>query len=132
MSSFWAGKWTGHKPTLGLSMSTDFFQASVTLGTKPPYGQWSDEILAARMAQGDVAALDALYDRHSAIVLGIALKLTGNRARAEDVLQETFWWAWQNASTYSSQQGSFTNWLFRTARSFAMDGEHKVESVRDR
>jgi RNA polymerase sigma-70 factor (ECF subfamily) len=113
-------------------MFTDFFRASVILGTKPPYGQWSDEILAARMAQGDVSALEALYDRHSAIVLGIALKVTGNRARAEDVLQETFWHAWQNASTYSSQHGSFTSWLFRMARSFARDVERKVTSTRDR
>lgn len=132
MSSFWAGKWTGHKPTLGLSMFTDFFQASVILGTKPPYGQWSDEMLAARMVQGDAAALEALYDRHSAMVLGIALKITGDHALAEEVLQETFWRAWQSASTYSSQQGSFTNWLFRIARSFAMDAQRKVESVRNR
>ena len=100
--------------------------------TKTPYGQWSDEILAARMATGDVAALDALYDRHAAIVLGIALKVTGERDLAERVLQETFWQAWRSASAYSSRRGSFTGWLFRMARSLAIDAERKVESGRDR
>jgi RNA polymerase sigma-70 factor (ECF subfamily) len=113
-------------------MFADPFRVSVILGTKPPYGQWSDEILAARMAQGDVAALDALYERHAAIVLGIALKVTGNRALAEQVLQETFWQAWRSASTYSSQPGSFTSWLFRRARSLAIDAGRKVDAVRDR
>jgi RNA polymerase sigma-70 factor, ECF subfamily len=106
-------------------MFTDFVRTSAALRTKPPYEQWSDEILAARMAQGDVTALDALYDRHSAMVLGIALKITGERPLAEEILQETFWQAWQSASLYSSQRGSFTSWLFRMARSLAIDTEHK-------
>ena len=106
-------------------MFMDFVRTSVALGTKPPYEQWSDEILAVRLAQGDVAALEALYDRHAAIVLGIALKITGERPLAEEVLQETFWWAWQSASTFSSQRGSFTSWLFRMARSLAIDVDRK-------
>jgi RNA polymerase sigma-70 factor (ECF subfamily) len=129
MSSFWAGKWTGQEPTLGLSMLTDFSRVSVVLRTKPPYGQWSDEMLAARMAQGDVVALDTLYDRHSAMVLGIVLKITSDRPRAEQVLQETFWQAWQGASLYSSQHGSFASWLFRMARQLAIEAEHKVAST---
>jgi RNA polymerase sigma-70 factor (ECF subfamily) len=132
MSSFWAGKWTGQKPILDLLMFTDLFRASVMLGTKPSYGQWSDERLAARMMQGDLAALDALYERHAAMVLGITLRVTGDRALAEEVLQETFWQAWRSVSMYSSQRGSFTGWLFRTARSLAIDAGRKVESVRDR
>lgn len=111
-------------------MFIDFVRTSVALGTKPPYEQWSDEILAARLAQGDLVALEALYDRHSAMVLGIALKLTDERPLAEEVLQETFWRAWQSASTFSSQRGSFTSWLFRMARSLAIDAERKrVQTV---
>jgi hypothetical protein len=87
MSSLWAGKWTIQKPTLWLLISTDLFRVSVILGlTKLPLGQWSDEMLAARMAKGDVAALDALYDRHAAMTLGIALKITGDQALAEQIL----------------------------------------------
>ena len=84
-------------------------------------GPLSDEILIARVARGDRTALETLYDRHAGIVLGICIKITGERATAEDVLQETFWRVWQNASTYQSQRGSFTGWLFRIARNLAID-----------
>jgi RNA polymerase sigma-70 factor (ECF subfamily) len=84
-------------------------------------GPLSDEILIARVARGDRTALETLYDRHATIVLGICIKITGERAAAEDVLQETFWRIWKNASAYQSQRGSFTGWLFRIARNLAID-----------
>jgi RNA polymerase sigma-70 factor (ECF subfamily) len=84
-------------------------------------GSLSDELLIARVARGDRTALETLYDRHAASVMGICFKITGERAAAEDVLQETFWRVWQNAATYQSQRGSFTGWLFRIARNLAID-----------
>lgn len=72
-----------------------------------------------RIVQGDVDALETLYDRHAPMILGIALKLTGDQSLAEKVLQETFWQVWQGAATY--QQGSFMGWLFKTARSLALE-----------
>ena len=97
--------------------------------TKLPYGQWSDEILAAQVAKGDVSALETLYDRHAALILGMTLKITGDRALAEEVLQETFWQVWQSASTYPSQGGSFTSWLFRIARDLALEAEGRASSA---
>jgi RNA polymerase sigma-70 factor (ECF subfamily) len=84
-------------------------------------GQLSDEILIARVTRGDRTALEALYDRHAATVMGICFKIIADRAAAEDVLQETFWRVWQNAATYQSQRGSFAGWLFRIARNLAID-----------
>ncbi len=81
----------------------------------------SDEALVAQVARGNGAALEALYDRHSSTVLGLTLKIVGDRAAAEDVLQETFWRLWKSADTYQSQRGSFTSWLFRIARNLAID-----------
>ena len=113
-------------------MFTDYFRASEVLGqTKLPYRQSSDEILVSRVAQGDVNALEALYDRHAAMILGIALKITGDNPLAEEVLKETFWRVWQSASTYSSQYGSFTSWLFRLARSLAVEVDGRASSARD-
>jgi len=93
--------------------------------TKLPYEQWSDEILEARVAQGDVRALETLYDRHAAMILGIALKVTSDKTLAEEVLQETFWRVWQRAGTYQPEQGAFTSWLFRIARRLAMDTDRR-------
>lgn len=89
----------------------------------------SDEVLAARVARGDSAALEALYDRHASTVLGILVQVIGDRAIAEDVLQETFWRLWKSAASYDAQRGSFTGWLFRIARNLAID-VHRRTHVR--
>jgi len=80
-----------------------------------------DETLVIQVARGSSVALEVLYDRYASIVLGITLKVTGDQAVAEDVLQETFWRVWQSAGTYQSQRGPFTGWLFRIARNLAID-----------
>lgn len=81
----------------------------------------SDEVLAAQVAKGNSAALEALYDRHGSTVLGLALRIVDDRAAAEDILQETFWRVWKSADTFQPQRGSFTGWLFRIARNLAID-----------
>jgi RNA polymerase sigma-70 factor (ECF subfamily) len=80
-----------------------------------------DETLVTQVARGDSAALEVLYDRYAPTVLGISLKVIGDQALAEDVLQETFWRVWQSAGTYQSQRGPFTGWLFRIARNLSID-----------
>ena len=80
-----------------------------------------DETLVIQVSRGNSAALEVLYDRYASIVLAISLKVIGDQALAEDVLQETFWRVWQSAGTYQSQRGPFTGWLFRIARNLAID-----------
>jgi len=86
----------------------------------------SDEVLAAQVARGDSVALEALYDRHASSVLGVLLKVIGDRATAEDALQETFWRVWKSAAGYESERGSFTGWLFRIARNLAIDSYRRM------
>ena len=83
--------------------------------------QAPDETLVIQVARGNSAALEVLYDRYASIVLGISLKVIGDQALAEDVLQEAFWRVWQSAGTYQSQRGPFTGWLFRITRNLAID-----------
>lgn len=103
--------------------------ASVRINNEGNLLQAPDETLATQVARGNSAALEVLYDRYASIVLGIALKVTGDQALAEEILQETFWRVWQSAATYQSQLGSFTGWLFRIARNLAID-THRRRNVR--
>lgn len=91
----------------------------------------SDEVLAAQVARGESRALETLYDRYASLVLGISLKIVGDRALAEDVLQETFWRVWRSAASYQSQRGTFTAWLLRIARNLAIDS-YRRRNVRPR
>jgi RNA polymerase sigma-70 factor (ECF subfamily) len=93
--------------------------------------QLSDEVLAAQVARGESSALETLYDRYASTVLGISLKIIGDRAAAEDVLQETFWRVWRSAATYQSQRGSFAGWLFKIARNLAIDA-YRRRKIRPR
>jgi len=93
--------------------------------------QLSDEILAAQVARGESHALETLYDRYASTVLGISVKIMGDQAAAEDVLQETFWRVWQSAASFQSQRGSFTGWLFRIARNLAIDA-YRRRKIRPR
>jgi RNA polymerase sigma-70 factor (ECF subfamily) len=85
--------------------------------------QLSDDVLLTYIVQGNVAALETLYDRHAPMILGLALKITGDQTLAEEVLQETFWRVWQSAAIYQQEQGSFTSWLFRMARKIAVNAD---------
>jgi len=86
-----------------------------------PSERLSDEILVARVAQSDSEALEALYERYGSTVLGVSVKIVGDQALAEDLLQETFWRVWKSAGTFQPERGTFTSWLFRIARNLAID-----------
>ncbi len=109
-----------NKNASGVSMRINIERNVLRSNQEKASQQLSDEILATQVARGESAALEALYDRHASIVLGIALKVIGDQSLAEDVLQETFWRVWRGASTFQSQRGSFTR-LFRIARNLAID-----------
>ena len=55
----------------------------------------TDAELITRVKQGETAALEAPYDRYAAWMLGLAVRLVGQRQAAEDILQESFFQVWQ-------------------------------------
>lgn len=71
---------------------------------------------------GDAAAMQRLYDEHAGALWAFCLHLTGNdRARAEDVAQETLLRAWRNADALTDARGSVRSWLFTVARNIVID-----------
>lgn len=98
--------------------ATDVF---LRIDSEKKLSEAPDETLVTQVARGDSAALEVLYDRYASRVLGVSLKIVGDQAVAEDILQETFWRVWQSAATFQSQLGPFTGWLFRIARNLSID-----------
>jgi len=118
-----------NKNTTGISVRINSESSRLRAHNETVPERLSDEILVTQVAQGSSAALEALYDRYASTVLGISLKVIGDQASAEDVLQETFWRVWKSAVTYQPQRGSFTSWLFRIARNLAIDS-YRRQTVR--
>ena len=74
----------------------------------------------ARQRQSE-QALRELYDRTSSRLFGLAVKVTGNRDFAEDVLQEAFITIWRSAGDYRASLSPPLAWLGMDVRSRALD-----------
>ena len=71
----------------------------------------SDDVLVRQAADlNDPQAFAELVRRHQQKILLLQRRLTGERAMAEDLTQETFIRAWEKLGTYQGT-GSFAGWL---------------------
>ncbi len=77
--------------------------------------------LMSRVALGDRQAFEALYRGTSAQLFGIVLRINGERAQAEEVLQEVFVTVWRVAASFDQRQGQVMTWLTSIARNRAID-----------
>jgi len=89
--------------------------ASQDAGVQP------DGALVSRIAEGDRAALAALYTRYAPTLLGVATQIVGRRAEAEDLVQDVFLEAWRKAGDYRPERGTVRTWLLLRLRSRALD-----------
>ena len=73
------------------------------------------------MRSGDESAMAMLYDRYSALVYSVALRVLADTGTAEDVLQEVFMQLWRNPSLFDSSRGNLGAWLAVISRNRAID-----------
>lgn len=84
----------------------------------------SDDPLAdlmLRTAAQDRAAFAALYSAASAKLMGVLLRILGERAEAEDALQEVFTRVWLRAGRFDPEKGRAMTWLIALSRNLAID-----------
>ena len=79
-----------------------------------------DDQLITRAVAGDRGAFESLYDRYSAAVFGVALKMLGDREVAEDAVQEIFWRVWRRLASFDRSR-AFAPWLFGIAHNYCID-----------
>ncbi|HXV28996.1 MAG TPA: RNA polymerase sigma factor [Sinorhizobium sp.] len=80
-----------------------------------------DAQLLRAVADGDRAAFNRLSRRHLDRAFGVALRMTGNRADAEDVVQEVFLRLWQRPEAWRPGQAQFSTWLYRVVVNRCLD-----------
>src|SRR3954469_10431623 len=91
------------------------------MAAAPPPDDAEDEVLVVAMAAGDRAALAALYERHSGLLLGLALRIVREKREAEDLLHDVFLEAWRSAKDFDPKRGRVRTWLAIRMRSRALD-----------
>jgi RNA polymerase sigma-70 factor, ECF subfamily len=84
-------------------------------------GDRDEAALVAAVAAGDREALGALYDLHAPALLGLAKRMLGSQAAAEDLLHDVFLEAWHHAAEYSPERGAVRAWLTVRTRCRALD-----------
>ncbi|WP_371157568.1 sigma-70 family RNA polymerase sigma factor [Jannaschia sp. 2305UL9-9] len=84
--------------------------------------------LLTRAASGDQAAARDLIDRLGPKLLAFCLRLTGgNRAEAEDIMQETFLRLWRKAAEWDAGgTAQMSTWLGRVAANLAIDRKRRA------
>lgn len=85
----------------------------------------SDDALLAQIGAGDVAAWEAIIDRHLPAVSRYAAYVLGDNAQGEDVAQETFIRLMKKAQTWEANGFGLKSWLFRVARNLCIDYKRK-------
>ncbi len=99
-------------------MSDD--RPSLRLRTATPIDE-ADRAALARIADGDLDALEELYDRYKTMAYSIAYRITNDATLAEDVVQDAFLGAWRNAAKYLEGRGSVKTWLLSIVHHRAID-----------
>jgi|TARA_R110000850_G_scaffold37149_4_gene97687 RNA polymerase sigma-70 factor, ECF subfamily len=86
------------------------------LATRDDLERW-----LAGAALGDRAAFGQLYDATSGKLFGLSLRVLGNRAEAEDALQDIYVKIWRNADRYRVNGLSPITWMATVARNHCID-----------
>lgn len=84
-----------------------------------------DSELLDRLATGDEAAFRMLVERHIDRAYAIALRIVGNAADAEDVVQDTMLKIWSHRGRWQHGRAKFSTWLYRVISNRCIDLRRK-------
>jgi RNA polymerase sigma-70 factor (ECF subfamily) len=91
----------------------------------------ADRAVLARVSDGELDALQELYDRYRTMAYSIALRITADASLAEDVVQDAFLGAWRNAARYVEGRGSVKTWLLSIVHHRAIDAVRRRRPTTD-
>ena len=92
-----------------------------------------DELSAAlaRVAQGDRTAMRLVYERSSAKLFGVCMRICQDQEVAADIVQESYIKIWNRAGRFDPSRASPITWLATIARNSAIDWAraHRKQTV---
>ena len=84
----------------------------------------SDDMLVARIGEGDRLAMQTLFARHRTPVYRWLLRFVGNETLAEDLVSDVFLDVWRQASRFEGRS-SVSTWLLAIARFKAISARRR-------
>lgn len=88
-----------------------------------------DDSLLAAIAAGNAAAFAELMQRHGDRAFSLALRVTGRRDSAEDVVQDAFIQVWTRAADWQTGRAKFSTWLYRVIVNRCLDLKRRPVSA---
>ena len=79
------------------------------------------DLLVRKFQDKDQGAFETLYGMYSKSIHGVVYNIVRDHDIADELMQDVFIKAWNNAETYSSQKGRFFTWILNIARNTAID-----------
>lgn len=79
------------------------------------------EELINQFKNKDVKAFESLYEMYNKSVQGVVYNIVRDKESAEEITQDVFIKAWNNADSYSAKKGRFFTWIINIARNAAID-----------
>lgn len=102
----------------------------MTLPTPRAAADASDRALVCRVADGDAAALEALYDRYGGPAFALARQVAGEPACAEDVVRAVFLELWRDPERYDPAVGGLASWLLASTHHKAVEAMRRDGTAR--
>jgi RNA polymerase sigma-70 factor, ECF subfamily len=100
---------------LGAAMEYGHAISGTALSRPSSANAISDEVLVGLIANGDRDAMRLLFIRHNLCIFRFLLRIVGNDATAEDLLNDVFLDVWRNADRFEARSQVKT-WLLGIAR----------------
>jgi RNA polymerase sigma-70 factor (ECF subfamily) len=104
---------------MGVTMEYSRAITAAGLGRAASAPATSDNVLIGLIGKGDRDALRVLFARHNVRVFRFVLRMVGNEATAEDLVNEVFTEVWRNAKRFEGRS-QVTTWILGIARFRAM------------
>ena len=84
----------------------------------------ADELLMLRIQSGDRQALGVLYDRYSALILSVGLRILRDTNEAQELVQDVFLYVFESNQQYDCSKGQLRSWLVQIGYSRAFNKRH--------
>ncbi|HET9600933.1 MAG TPA: sigma-70 family RNA polymerase sigma factor [Acidimicrobiales bacterium] len=101
-------------------------------GVRDSFSDVSDAALVLAIARYHQEALAEAYRRHAGAVFGLARRLLGDQALAEEIVQEVFLRLWNDPDRFDPLRGSLRSYLLAHTHGRAVDALRSEGSRRAR